>query len=285
MKIVVATDLSSHNTTALSWAAAYAIQHVAELHVIHVVDDVGDQELWTVLFETPRDIEARLVESLAQQTRTFIDTHAPNAPVTTIRVTIGQPTAEIARFVDEIGADLVVLSTSGQSRLKRAFLGSTAFRLPHATTVPMVFVPHDAKMPPCTHALIAVDLSDVTPHVLKWVADHLDGVELTVVHSAGLTRLASTIGPSAEFVSTLRELTEQRQASIEKLIGEHGLTGTVVIEQDAAAEAISTVARERGADLIVMGSRGLGAIERFMLGSVTQQIVRETEIPVIAIRD
>lgn len=285
MNVVVATDLSDHSLSALRWAAAYALQHIADLYVIHVVDNVGDDELWSVLFETPRDLESRLLEQLTEQTKAFVTTHVPKVPVAGVRVVVGQPASEIARYADDVEASLVISGTSGQGRIKRAILGSTAFRLPHATTVPMAFIPGDATPPPIEHAVVAVDLSATTPHVLRWVADHLDGIELTVVHSAGLTNLAATIGPTPDFVSTLRSLTAQRVDQITELLAEYDLTATVLVEQDAASTAILDIARARGADLIVMGSRGLGAFERFMLGSVTQQVVRETTIPVIAIRD
>ena len=56
--------------------------------------------------------------------------------------------------------------------------------------------------------------------------------------------------------------------------------GEVVVENDAR-EAIVAAARDWNADLIAMGARGLGAVARFFLGSVSLAVVREAPCPVL----
>lgn len=50
------------------------------------------------------------------------------------------------------------------------------------------------------------------------------------------------------------------------------------------AEEICREARERGFDLIVMGSRGLGEIRGFIMGSVSNRVVRHASTPVLIVR-
>lgn len=50
------------------------------------------------------------------------------------------------------------------------------------------------------------------------------------------------------------------------------------------AQAVIEYAEETGADLIVMGSRGLGAIREFVLGSVSHNIVQHAKIPVLVVK-
>jgi len=50
------------------------------------------------------------------------------------------------------------------------------------------------------------------------------------------------------------------------------------------AEEILKVAKRRRCDLIVMGSRGLGGIQKLLLGSTTDRVVHHASIPVLAIR-
>jgi nucleotide-binding universal stress UspA family protein len=47
---------------------------------------------------------------------------------------------------------------------------------------------------------------------------------------------------------------------------------------------IVRVAREEGAAYIVMGSRGLSGLERFMVGSVTDRVIRTAPCPVLTVR-
>lgn len=50
------------------------------------------------------------------------------------------------------------------------------------------------------------------------------------------------------------------------------------------AEAILTIARSREADLIVMGSRGLGTLEGLLLGSVSRKVMHYAACPVMIVR-
>jgi nucleotide-binding universal stress UspA family protein len=51
-----------------------------------------------------------------------------------------------------------------------------------------------------------------------------------------------------------------------------------------AAQEILRVADERGADQIVMGTHGRGAVGSLLLGSVTQRVVHQAKVPVLLVR-
>ena len=56
------------------------------------------------------------------------------------------------------------------------------------------------------------------------------------------------------------------------------------LEETAPGPQIVSYARDNGCDLIVMGSRGLGAL-RGMLGSVSSHVLREAEMPVMVVKN
>lgn len=58
---------------------------------------------------------------------------------------------------------------------------------------------------------------------------------------------------------------------------------TLVVEGEPA-EAIRDAAAESGAELIVMGSHGHSQVRHFLLGSVTEAVIRGSEIPVLVVR-
>jgi nucleotide-binding universal stress UspA family protein len=72
------------------------------------------------------------------------------------------------------------------------------------------------------------------------------------------------------FAATLR--LDPRQVSVEVVVG-------------PAAFEIVRRAGERGADLLVVGSHGRGAIRRFLLGSVAERVLREAGCPVMIVPD
>jgi nucleotide-binding universal stress UspA family protein len=57
-----------------------------------------------------------------------------------------------------------------------------------------------------------------------------------------------------------------------------------VTNRGQPAHAILEYAEEEGCDLIVMGSRGLGAIREFFLGSVSHNVVQNSKIPVLIVK-
>ncbi|MED4958114.1 universal stress protein [Paenibacillus macerans] len=70
----------------------------------------------------------------------------------------------------------------------------------------------------------------------------------------------------------------------EKRIKEAGLNAKMELVQGPAAETILEYAGKNGADLIVIGSRGLGGIREFVLGSVSHNVVQHAQIPVLVVK-
>jgi len=73
------------------------------------------------------------------------------------------------------------------------------------------------------------------------------------------------------------------ERSVRKLI-DAGFTAEPVYQNGKPAQAIMTVASEQQADLIVMGAKGLGAIARVLLGSVSTRVVQHSSCSVLVVR-
>jgi nucleotide-binding universal stress UspA family protein len=63
-----------------------------------------------------------------------------------------------------------------------------------------------------------------------------------------------------------------------------GVRFTPVVEIGPAAETIAKIARERGCDGIVMGTRGLGAVSSVLLGSVSSRVLQFSDLPVTLVK-
>lgn len=74
-------------------------------------------------------------------------------------------------------------------------------------------------------------------------------------------------------LETVRELAADRDVDVE----------TAVVEGTPSREII-THAEETGCDLVVMGTHGRGGIDRLLLGSVAEKVVRGSSIPVLTVR-
>lgn len=111
--------------------------------------------------------------------------------------------------------------------------------------------------------------------------------ELLVLHAYDFPRLyvAEGFAPvSPAMNQNFYELAEQTVAEAEKRLTAEGLAPKVDLAQGPPAETILDYAKERGVDLIVIGSRGLGGIRQFVLGSVSHNVVQHAEIPVLVVK-
>ena len=82
-------------------------------------------------------------------------------------------------------------------------------------------------------------------------------------------------------------LEESARTAIEKAAAQFSssqLTVTTTVLKGQAGEAILEEAENYGADLIVLGSRGLGGFERLLLGSVSQAVVTQARCSVQIVR-
>lgn len=59
---------------------------------------------------------------------------------------------------------------------------------------------------------------------------------------------------------------------------------TRIVEEATTAHGIAQVAHDEGADLIVVGSHGHGALRKLMLGSTTTKVLAEAQMPVLVVR-
>ncbi len=148
-------------------------------------------------------------------------------------------------------------------------------------------------MLPVKKILCPTDFSEPSYEALK-VADELAahfGATLHVVNVVPVVPIVEApIGvESASFnvASYQQELEGQAERSIKNLVGQKVAKGVnvmtdILIGNDAGE--ILRYAQENGVDLIVIATHGRSGWRRFISGSVTEQVVRQSSCPVLTIR-
>ena len=78
---------------------------------------------------------------------------------------------------------------------------------------------------------------------------------------------------------------QNRLAEIQQSFSREGISvDTKIIRGVAASEGIVQIANEIGADLIIMGSHGRTGVKKMMLGSVTQNVLTQSPVPVLIVK-
>jgi nucleotide-binding universal stress UspA family protein len=132
--------------------------------------------------------------------------------------------------------------------------------------------------------LLAYDGSDGAKRALDVViALNHEGDVVTVVSSAEGPPL---FGHAGTLLPTLEQEAERHRQGDEAraALAEHGIEPTLVERHGDAATAILDEATARRADLIVMGTRGLSTVERWMIGSVSAKVLHHAHCSVLVAR-
>lgn len=139
--------------------------------------------------------------------------------------------------------------------------------------------------------LVPVDGSDNSEKALDYAIDlaKKDKAGLTVItvveprHSTSHTLPPEIFEPYPEEVKAVYEGILRR--SLERVKEKAPeLDADTKLAFGSAGNSIIEACREGGYDLIVMGSRGIGGIKGFILGSVSKSVVNEAPVPVLIIK-
>ncbi|MFB6354387.1 MAG: universal stress protein [Halobacteriales archaeon] len=82
----------------------------------------------------------------------------------------------------------------------------------------------------------------------------------------------------------LRDEGEAAVAAVEERAEAAGVPVETAVLEGSPSREIVRYAEDQGCDLIVMGTHGRGGIDRLLLGSVAERVVRASEVPVLTVR-
>ncbi len=88
-----------------------------------------------------------------------------------------------------------------------------------------------------------------------------------------------------EFNREICEAAAEKVEELEKKVAAEGIEVEAHITSRYALEAVSDLARELGADLIVMGTRGATGLKHILLGSVAERTLRTAPCPVLTVKE
>lgn len=288
-RIVVPVDGSKLAERALSLAVPLAEQHGARLVVLHAhapilpltlgggvpVRDPSLDETWRA--EQERYVR-RLAKRLEKQTRVPVEGAFRDGPVA----------ETIARAGSETPGGLIVMSTHGRGGFKRFWLGSIADRVIRHSTVPVLLLTGNrstgkrlAGAPLFEHVLATLDGSERAEAALR-AARRLLG------SGAGRVTVAHVVHPMSAVAATAMERRPEQviiESYLEPLLARHpspnlAMDFEVVVAGNVAA-AILEVAKRRDVGAIAITSQGMGGVQRFVVGSVADKLIRTSPVPVL----
>jgi nucleotide-binding universal stress UspA family protein len=295
-RILYPTDFSDTAKQALMHALFLAEQFDAELHMLHAIvlheSDPRDPDQH---FPEPSDILNRLFEIADSEMAEVVRLSEPKKLKLVEAKERGYSAGEvILNYAEGHEIDLVVMGTHGRRGPARMFLGSVAEEVVRHASCPVLTMRQQQTseaVDMLERILVPVDFSPYSEEALTYAK------ELAALYGAGLQVLHIieepaypyfyTFGTSFSAVEQLETLREKAEQALDKLLAE--TDGPDVpyerfVTNGRAASEIARFAEEHGSDMAVIATHGLTGLERLLVGSTAEQVVRLAPCPVFTVK-
>lgn len=270
-KIAVAVDFSAASAMALRWAERLAKDTSAAVYPLHVIDTVGPGP-------GPRERLApqqlAIVDGLVADARRRWQTFRQDVPGTAERdldVEVDSRRDGLRRLLERSGADLLVMGATGAGS-PNVGIGSFTAAAVRELPIDVLIVRDDGHPLRSSRVVVGTDFSPAAARALDAAAALAarDGVPLYAVH---------VVGP----FGTDPEATGRRlEASLAAIRERHPqlVTRCEIHRHVGARAGLVDFAESIGADLIAIGRRGASGVRDVLLGSMAEQVLRDSRCAV-----
>lgn len=278
-KILVAFDGSDSSRNALLQAIKLAKTEKSWIKVVAVVPEYdGDIELIGV--SNIQDVITGPGEKLLAQAR---DISASEGASIITNLEQGEAYDRIVDVASAENCDIIVMGRRGHSRLERALMGGVTARVIGLTDRDVLVVARDANVG-WKNILLPTDGSRFCASAVERAIDFAKsyGGDLTAVSVVDVTEEFHTQAPEA-----VERLVKKARAVLEEVRKKAEAAGVKVetsVREGEVYEVITGLAREKGANVIVMGSHGRTGLKRLLMGSVTEKVIGHAPCPVLVTR-
>jgi nucleotide-binding universal stress UspA family protein len=299
-KILVPLDGSNTAENVLPLARCFARSLQIPVELLGVVD-IAEMARRHVAAD-PASMIRTLVDDATRRFGDYLERVAKNFPIGKVQCTVRRGNAAEA-IIESAAAEkqtLIAMATHGRSGLDRWLLGSVAEKVLRAASNPTLVVRAKEKRNPVwemaslKRVIVPLDGSELSEHILPYVeglAKHLD-LEVTLIGVNGGPLAAAgsgggfyNTGQMNTFIARLRADTVTYLALKTEEMKQKGLNKvSFTTREGLEADEIIAMARETPDTLIAMCTHGRSGVQRWVLGSVTETVVRHSGDPVLVVR-
>ncbi len=286
--ILVPTDFSSSADSALAYAFQFAEVYDADVHILHIVErpmaTIPDlpPEVVTMAQDKAMDAMAQLLRRHGKTEKDVTITVKPERLTASIPEMIGA-------FAEENRCDLLVLGTHGRRGARRLLLGSVAEEVIRHARIPALTVREGEEPTPGDrqrHILVPIDLSDSTDAAIRVATDvalkFKARIELLHVVDIGFYPYYGLLeDPVAELEQKALDVAGKELEKRASALRDAGIDVEVHRRKGHVAERILAFTSENDLDLVVMASHGRSGVDRVLLGSVAERVLRAAHVPVM----
>lgn len=286
--ILIATDGSDEGTAAVNAVTTFPWPDGTRVHGVVVRSSLTVPEI-------PESVWAAIEHSLADVAEGARKILARRSPDVQVRVVDGPTAAAILEQAERVSARVIVLGSGGHGPVARLLLGSTSLgvvrQMKHAALVvrgrprgwARVALGFDGS-PSARHAvtfLAGLEVPAGGQVTIVRVLDRIALPSLAMMPEATRSAIAAQVA-EVEAETEKKARLEIGPASAE--LSRAGWKVRVVIRKGAPLPELLDATEKARAQLLAVGARGHGAIERLLLGSVAEGALHRSPVSVLVTR-
>jgi nucleotide-binding universal stress UspA family protein len=286
--ILVPTDGSDHAVRAAEHGLYLARLFDATVHLLNVVDVQAAGGIFDA-----GGVDAAFIERLeaeGEDAIASVEAVADETDALHSEIVRGEPSEAILDYADDHAVDVIAMGTHGRSGVNRYIAGSVTERVVRLAEVPVltvravdetsfagdydeILVPTDGSEPAAAaidHGLAIAEATDARVHAVN------------VVDVGGIAS-GSEYAPMSDLRAHLRGAGERATDEIASRAREAGLEAVTDVREGPPARTLLEYVSDREIDLVAMGTAGRTGINRYLLGSTTERVIRHCDVPVLAV--
>lgn len=285
--ILVPTDGSEHAGRAAEHAGYLAGLFDATVHLLSVVDVQAAAGAFGA-----GGVDEAYISRLEDEGEGAVEAAADAVEgVDAVRTAVvrGRPDEAILDYAGENGIGLVVMGTRGRTGLTRYVAGSVTERVLRLSDVPVLTVRavEGWETTEYEEVLIPTDGSEYA----EAAVDHgLAVAEATGarVHAVNVVDLGSMTMNARytlpeDVIARIEADGETATEEVASLARERGLETVTDVRRGSATRTLLDYVDRKDIDLVAMGTAGRTGLDRYLLGSTTEGLVRQSDAPVLAV--
>jgi nucleotide-binding universal stress UspA family protein len=295
MKVLLAIDGSEASMSAVAAVAALPMPPGSTVEVASVIPDSFAPEgaVWpnVVPVDPPTDRD-RIYEDVSRRLIEIGDRLRADDRTVEVCVLDGRPATRIVAEAERFEADLIVMGARGLSAVRRLLLGSVSSEVVDHAPCPVLIARHAT----IARVLLATDGSPSATEATSFIAESgLFGESELRIISIGNPGMPWWVGvtpvdgmTSIDLYADGADASERHAHDVAEeaaeRLGDLDVSGTTAIRDGDVVSAILQDAKGWNADLIVVGARNMGAMHRWLVGSVSRSVLHLADASVLIVR-
>jgi nucleotide-binding universal stress UspA family protein len=281
--ILCPVDFFPASDAAARYAAGLAANYDATVHYLHVMTPMPTGTYEYMIDTT--DILKSLEESSMQGMKEIVARAKAAGTVAETELRVGDVYDEIKRTIEVERPDLIVMGTHGRRGVERWFMGSTTEKLLRHSPVPIVTISASGEKavngPRFGRILVTTDFSEGTADALAYA------FSVAQENESEVTLLHVVHDISADLSGKYRDpLLDGVRKQLDEMVPAEARNWCNIVtrvETGVPYRIILRTIEDERPDLVVMNIHGKGMLDRALLGSTAERVVRAASCPVMMI--